>query len=135
MEEALQDKGYDVFICYSHQDKDTVKDIAWRLKRQGIKPWLDEWNLKPGLDWQKEIENEIQQIRSVAVFIGKDGLGPWQNIEVEAILKRFAEEERPIIHCILPECEEPRELPLLLGTKKWIDLRKSEPDPFQQLGA
>ena len=36
---------------------------------------------KPFLEWQ------IGQIKSAAVFVGREGLGPWQSIEMEAFLR------------------------------------------------
>ena len=43
---------FDVFLCHNSKDKPEVIEIAHELTRQGIKPWLDKWELRPGLAWQ-----------------------------------------------------------------------------------
>lgn len=44
-------ESYDVFICHNSSDKSEVKRIATRLRNEGILPWLDEWELRPGFPW------------------------------------------------------------------------------------
>ena len=39
---------YQVFLSHSSVDKPAVEDLANRLMREGIEPWLDKWNLVPG---------------------------------------------------------------------------------------
>jgi hypothetical protein len=34
---------------------------------------------------------------------------------------------------ILPDCEKPPELPLFLKGMTWVDFRKKDPNPLQQL--
>ncbi|ETR68149.1 MAG: hypothetical protein OMM_10825 [Candidatus Magnetoglobus multicellularis str. Araruama] len=69
-------QAFDVFLCHNHEDKKIVKDIAFKLKDKGIKPWLDVWELPPGQPWQEILEQQIEKIHSVAIFIGKKGLVP-----------------------------------------------------------
>jgi hypothetical protein len=38
------------------------------------------------LSWQKGLEEQISKGKSVAVFVGKSGIGPWQDKEIEAFL-------------------------------------------------
>ena len=58
---------FDVFLCHNSQDKSEVIDIGFKLKERGLNPWLDEWELQPGLPWQRELERQIQNIKSAAV--------------------------------------------------------------------
>ncbi len=80
---------FDVFLCHHSEDKPAVKEIGERLKERGILPWLDEWELRPGLPWQRALGKQIKQIKSAAVFVGKNGRGPWQDLELEAFLRQF----------------------------------------------
>ncbi len=48
--EATMD--FDVFLCHNSIDKPAVKKIGEQLKEQGLLPWLDVWELRPGLPWQ-----------------------------------------------------------------------------------
>jgi hypothetical protein len=61
---------YDVFLCHNSSDKSDVQTIGERLMRFGILPWLDEWELRPGLPWQRSLEEQISSIKSAAVFVG-----------------------------------------------------------------
>jgi WD40 repeat protein len=72
----IETSDFDVFLCHNSEDKPAVKEIGERLKEQGILPWLDEWELRPGLPWQRLLEEQIEQIKSAAVFIGQSGIGP-----------------------------------------------------------
>jgi hypothetical protein len=39
---------FDVFLSYSSGDRDIVRGIAERLKKDGLKVWFDEWMIRPG---------------------------------------------------------------------------------------
>jgi hypothetical protein len=73
-------RAFDIFLCHNSQDKQFVKEIAEQLITRGFRPWLDEWELQPGRRWQKTLENEIDNIRTAAIFVGESGFGPWQNL-------------------------------------------------------
>ena len=85
-ESILNDKikasEFDNFLCHNSIDKPEVKRIGESLKKRGILPWLDEWELRPGLPWQRLLERQIARIKSAAVFIGSEGVGPWQREEL-----------------------------------------------------
>jgi len=124
---------YDVFLCHNSQDKRAVKAIGEQLKAHGLKPWLDEWEVQPGQPWQLALEQQIQSIRSAAVFIGENGIGPWQVEEQAAYLREFVKRPCPVIPIILPDCKKTPQLPIFLSGFTWVDFRKQEPDPLKQL--
>lgn len=84
---------FDVFLCHNNEDKSEIHRIADDLRKQGIKPWLDEWEIQPGTVWQKALEEQITSIKSCAIFVGKSGIGAWQNEEIRAFLNEFAARE------------------------------------------
>src|SRR5207244_7105993 len=92
---------YHVFLCHTIKDKPQVKKLGEHLKEYGILPWLDEWELRPGLPWQHLLENQIGQIRSAAVFVGKEGIGPWQQLELQAFLREFVKRGCTVILVLL----------------------------------
>jgi formylglycine-generating enzyme required for sulfatase activity len=124
---------FDVFLCHNGQDKPEVKKIAETLKQQGLTPWLDEWELQPGLPWQRELEKQIQNIKSAAVFVGGSGIGPWQQMEIEAYLRRFVRNQCPVIPVLLSNAPEQPELPLFLEGMTWVDFRRLSPKPMERL--
>lgn len=126
-------KQFDVFLCHNSEDKPDVRKIADELEKIGIKPWLDERELRPGLPWQRLLEQQIGQIRSAAVFVGKQGIGPWQKQELEAFLQEFVERGCPVIPVILRNAPQQPQLPRFLRGMTWVDFRKRQPDPWEQL--
>ncbi|MCZ8188704.1 MAG: TIR domain-containing protein [Microcystis sp. LE19-338.1B] len=124
---------FDVFLCHNGQDKPEVKKIAETLKQQGLTPWLDEWELQPGLPWQRELEKQIENIKSAAVFVGGSGIGPWQQMEIEAYLRRFVKQGCPVIPVLLPNAPDQPELPLFLEGMTWVDFRRLSPKPMERL--
>ena len=96
-------------------------------------PWLDEWELRPGLPWQRLLEEQIGQIKSVAVFVGRQGIGPWQQQELEAFLREFVNRSCPVIPILLPDAPEEPQLPIFLRGYTWVDFRRQDPDPLELL--
>jgi hypothetical protein len=80
---------FDVFMCHNSEDKLAVRQIAQKLVQCGIKPWLDEEQIRPGASWQTVLGEQIKNIKSAAVFVGESGVGPWQNQEIQALLSQF----------------------------------------------
>jgi TIR domain len=110
-----------------------IKYIAEQLKARGILPWLDEWELRPGTPWQRLLEAQISSIKTAAVFVGKDGIGPWQHNELDAFLREFNERGIPVIPVLLLDTPKQPQLPVFLRGMTWVDFRKSDPDPLQRL--
>ncbi|GAC1688669.1 MAG: hypothetical protein PVS3B3_10580 [Ktedonobacteraceae bacterium] len=126
-------KDFDVFLCHHGIDKPAVKKIGEQLQERGLLPWLDEWELQPGLPWQCLLEAQIKQIKSAAVFVGKNGVGPWQKMELEAFLRKFVRNGCPVIPVLLEDAPLEPELPIFLEGMTWVDFRKTEPDPMDRL--
>lgn len=119
---------FDVFLSHNSRDKPAVEEIAARLRGRGLRVWLDKDELRPGLPWQEGLEDGVRVSRSVAVFVGKDGMGPWQRPEMRAFLALSAREERPVIPVLLPGCPESPQLSLFLEAMTWVDLRADQAD-------
>jgi hypothetical protein len=124
---------YDVFLCHNTDDKAEIRQIATALKQHGVRPWFDEWEIRPGRRWQSVLEDNLSTIGAAAVFVGTSGVGPWQNREIQAILDEYRDEDRPVIPVILANCRRPPQLPLFLRSLHWVDFRIATPDPLTQL--
>jgi TIR domain/NACHT domain len=124
---------FDVFLCHNGEDKPAVREIAQRLVKPGIKPWLDEEQIRPGTSWQKALGQQIEIIKSAAVFVGKNGIGPWQDEEIQALLSEFMRRNCPVIPTVLVDAMNTPELPWTLRNRHLVDFRVSEPDPLKQL--
>jgi hypothetical protein len=124
---------FDVFLCHNNEDKPAVKRIGELLKERGILPWLDDWELRPGLPWQHVLERNIGQINSAAVFVGKNGIGPWQRQEIDALLREFVERDCPIIPVLLQDAPQTPTLPVFLRGLTWVNFRDLKSNPMARL--
>ena len=131
--QEFKPEHYDVFLCHNSADKPAVKEIGKRLKEHGLRPWLDEWHLRPGFSGQAELEKQIENIKAAAVFVGESGMGPWQTHEYEAFFREFIARKCPVIPVILPECKGKPDLPVFLKGMTWVDFTKTDPDPLGRL--
>ena len=115
--------AFDVFLSHNSRDKPAVRELAQRLAQHGIRVWLDEDQLIPGRPWQALLEKGIEQSSTGAVLVGKDGLGPWEDEEMQALLRHAATEGKPVIPVLLPGAKNKPKLPIFLGNRTWVDLR------------
>jgi hypothetical protein len=116
---------FDVFLCHNSEDKEAVIKIAEQLKDEhNIEPWLDDWELRPGLPWQPELERQIAHIKSAAVFVGKKGIGPWQSQEIYSFLSEFHRRQCPVIPVLLSDAPQQPQLPIFLKGMTWVDFRE-----------
>ena len=114
---------FDVFLSHNSKDKPTVRQLDEALKQRALKVWLDERDLIPGQPWEEALEQIIGTVRSVAVLIGNDGLGPWENVEMRAFLTEFVSRKAPVIPVLLPGAPAQPNLPMFLTRFTWVDLR------------
>ena len=118
-----ESQEYDVFLSHSSKDKPAVERIADRLRaEEGIQPFLDKWHLPPGAPWQEELKVALRSSASVAVFIGPNGSGPWQDEELRLALDRAArsKDDFRVIPVILPTADTSA-VDEFLAQRTWVD--------------
>jgi hypothetical protein len=91
-----------VFLAHNSQDKPQVKIIADKLNQKGIKTWLDEEQIPPGVSFQEYIQQAIKDIDCALIFIGKKGVGRWQVWEIRSFFTKLVESRIPVIPILLP---------------------------------
>ena len=126
-------KIFDVFLCHNSEDKPAIREISRQLLGKEIRPWLDEAEIRPGTPWQTALGQQIESIKSAAVFVGESGIGPWQNHEIQALLSQFVKRECPVIPVVLPAAKSTPKLPWTLENLHWVDFRVTDLDPLDQL--
>ncbi len=128
---------FDVFLSYKSADQPAVEEIGHRLEREGVRCWLDKWNLVPGEPWQEAIEDALRRSAACAVFLGADGIGPWENEEMRVALTRRVAEGRTgpggrpgfrVIPILLPGAPADVEVPSFLGRLTWVRFGSSLDD-------
>jgi hypothetical protein len=79
------DFKYDVFLSHSSKDKDIVRDVAERLKADGLRVWFDEWILKPGDSLPKKLDDGLEESRVLVLFMSANAFGSdWAQLEAGA---------------------------------------------------
>jgi conflict system STAND superfamily ATPase/TIR domain-containing protein len=118
-----------VFLSHNSRDKPAVEALAHALLDAGMRPWLDKWDLVPGLPWQKGIADALRDAQAVVVCIGEHGIGRVQDPEVEAALDRaWNDSNRPVIPVLLPGAAANPEMPDFLRIRTRIDFRQGVTD-------
>jgi tetratricopeptide (TPR) repeat protein len=120
---SLFEYNFDVFLSHSSQDKPVVRQVAEALRARGLNVWFDEWNLTPGRRWISELEQAVATTKVVIVLVGKHGYGHWEQFEYEAALSELVSRGLPILPVLLPGAPEKSELPSVLRSFTWVDLR------------
>jgi len=120
-----------VFLCHAHSDKDAVKALYARLKREGVDVWLDKEKLLPGADWELEIRKAVREADVVVVCLSKQfNQAGFRQKEVRIALDAAMEKpdgEIFIIPARLEECDT------LESLRKWHWVDLFESDGFQRL--
>ncbi|MBK9928027.1 MAG: toll/interleukin-1 receptor domain-containing protein [Anaerolineales bacterium] len=62
-------KGKYAFVSYSREDRDRVRALASELENKGFDVWLDVFNINPGEEWTKVLENAIKNAGAFLVIL------------------------------------------------------------------
>jgi WD40 repeat protein len=120
-------RRFDVFLSHAGPDKALVERLAEKLKRAGIEPWLDSWELAAGDDWQAGLAAGLDSSDACAVFIGASPEGGWKAMETRVALDRTVKDADfrvfPVLLPTVPTKFDPSSLPPFLTTRTWVDFR------------
>ena len=119
--EALE--GRRVFLSYASEDRDRVKRLYRRLKRDGHQPWLDVVDLLPGVEWKPAITAALRSAEIVVVClsfrsVAKTGMVQEEIRKVLEILLQRPFGKITVIPARLVECDVPEPL----QPYQWVDL-------------
>lgn len=117
------DGRYRIFLCHSTSDKAAVRRLYDRLRRDGFDPWLDEEDLLPGQDWNREIRRAIRASRFVVVCLSRSSVSKTGYVqkEITAALDVAAEQPDRAIY-LVPARLEPCDPPDRLADRHAADL-------------
>ena len=98
------DEPVDIFVSYSSKDRETVVSLVDRLRKNGLKVWIDQGGIDGALLWGQEIVDAIHRCRVVMIF------GSSQSFASPNVVKEIclASEQRKHI---LPIYLEPVDVP------------------------
>jgi hypothetical protein len=113
-----------IFVSYARTDSATVEAIVNRLRRRGIRLWMDKTSISGGQNWEQAIRQAINISDALLVFLSPDSTSrEWVNIEINEALDMH----KPVVPYRLEETE----LPLRLKSINFIDHKS--PDAFDAL--
>jgi hypothetical protein len=112
-----------IFLCHSAADKQAVRELYARLVADGFHPWLDEEDLIPGQDWDREITQAVRSSEVVVVCLSRSSIGKAGYVQREIKQALDVAEEQPegrifIIPVRLEECDVPQRL----ARWHWVNL-------------
>ena len=85
----LQQFEYEVFLSYSSKDKPTVRELAERLKQDGLRVWFDNWVINPGDLIPLAIERGLERSRTLVLVMSKNAfISEWMTLERQTALFR-----------------------------------------------
>ena len=80
---------YDVFLSHSHQDKTVVLRLAERLKSDGLRVWLDAFEMKPGDMTVPSIEKGLKESQVTLLIMSRSSLVyGWTKFERNTVMSR-----------------------------------------------
>lgn len=127
---------YDVFFCYNddEEDKREIHLICDELEKNGIVPWFEEIDLRPGSSRLREIQHQMQKIKAAVVCFGNERENPrWREVQMEALLNQSFKRGCIIIPMLLKHAPQRKpQLPDFFDTR-WIDFRESNSAPIDLL--
>jgi hypothetical protein len=71
---ASSEFRWGVFLSHSSCDKDVVREIANRLKSDGVRMWFDEREIKPGDSIPAKIEDGLEHSRVLVLCLSAAAL-------------------------------------------------------------
>ncbi len=109
----------DVFISYASDTKPLAEELTRALETQGIEPWVDFRNLRPGQRWPEELERAVENAEWFLILVGAHSRATLrQEAEWSAALTRtWADREKRLLPIVFGQGEPP---PFL---RNWVPLR------------
>ena len=127
--------GYDVFLSYSRADSAAAETLRARLRDAGLTAFLDRYSLPAGQPWQPWLELHLGACRALLALVGPNGLGEWQQREIQVGLSRQVSAEKaaqvfPVIPVLLPGlANDVVPIGRFLKLNTYADLRAGLDDP------
>jgi TIR domain len=111
------------FLCHSSGDKAQVRRLAIELASRGVRPWLDEAEIRVGDSLIEKIQTGIQSATCLVPILSKGAVtSRWCKEELHMAL---AMQIQTGIKGVLPVLLEDCEIPGFLMAKAYADLRPS----------
>lgn len=83
----MPETGKDIFLSYSHKDRNFVRQLVSNFEERGVKPWVDEKDLRPGDLIVSHVEEAIEGALIFVVVLSEHSLtSGWVKTELALAL-------------------------------------------------
>lgn len=120
-----------VFLSYSHSDKEFAHKMAKDLRKSGVDLWIDKWEIQPGDSLVQKIFLEgLENTEFILILLSEESTkSKWVTEELNvAIIKRLNDSTR-VIPLILGSVN----IPLPLKGLFWIDMSLNYEEGLREL--
>ncbi len=123
--------AYDVFLSHSSKDKPAVRELAERLKADGLRVWFDEWEIKPGDLIGLKIEQGLEQSRTLILVMSANAFASdWVTLERHTALFRDPTNAR---RSFIPLRLDDAEIKESLKQFAYLDWQQQSDDEYAKL--
>jgi hypothetical protein len=122
---------YDVFLSHASADKAAVRELAERLKGDGLRVWLDEWVIQPGDMVSLKIEQGLESSRTLVLVMSQAAFdSEWVTLERHTALFRDpTNQQRRFIPLRLDDCA----IEDTFKQYAYVDWREMNDDEYERL--
>ena len=90
-----EDFTHDVFLSHSSKDKPAVRELAERLRADGLRVWFDEWEIQPGDSIPAKIEQGLEGSRTLVLVMSASAFAAeWVTLQRHTVVFRDPTRER-----------------------------------------
>ncbi len=122
---------YDVFLSYSAKNKRVVHALAERLRRDGLRVWLDEWEIHPGDMIGLKSQEGVERSRTLLMCMSRAYFdSAWGTLEHHTLLFRDpTNTHRRFIPLLIEDCRPPD----IIAQFAHVDWRTPSDDAYDKL--
>ncbi len=109
-----------VFLSYSHEDEDFVRELYTRLKRDGVDCFFDKVSIGWGRNWVVELEKSIDRCSSIVLVLSPAFFkSEWSNLERTGAMAD-GPNKKEILPLMIEPCED--QIPRFLKPIQFLDI-------------
>ena len=101
-----------IFLAHASEDKLQVRELYNRLEARNFYPWMDQIDLVPGQDWERDIKDALRHADICLACLSKQAVGKEGFVQKELRYAMSVQAEKPpnsiyLIPVLLNQCEIP----------------------------
>jgi hypothetical protein len=111
-----------IFMSYARDDEEEIKLIYRRLQNEGCRPWMDQFDILPGENWERSIKSAIQKADFFLFFLSNYSVNRRGFLQKEIRLALDAWNGMLMSDIyLIPMRLSPCQIPDELSSFQWVD--------------